>query len=232
MIITPTAYAYAPVELETTPPAIDGLKLEPLNQTRGAKTGLPNMPVEVPSEGAEDDVDEPHSGETEATSVPPEARAKIEDVRYGLDSLPPAVAETRERLLAAARSGDIEALRPIFEAQRSAPIVAGTFVVEDPVASLRSQSGDDEGREILAILTELLETGFVAIGTDRAATFVWPYFAEVPLADLTPPQYVELYRILTAIDVEEMEQMGRYTFFRVGIAADGRIRYFTAGDME
>ena len=49
---------------------------------------------------------------------------------------------------------------------------------------------------------------------------------------LTPRHYVELYRVLTAVDVEEMVRLKRYTFFRVGIAPDGRIRYLSAGDIE
>ena len=102
--------------------------------------------------------------------------------------------------------------------------------VDDPVAFLKMQSGDEEGHEILAILTEVLETGHVYIESD--GTYVWPYFAEVPLHEMKPPHLVELYRILTSVDVEEMERMGRYTFFRAGIGKDGRLRYFTAGDLD
>ncbi|MCF3936096.1 hypothetical protein L1787_22145 [Acuticoccus sp. M5D2P5] len=224
------ALAYAPMELETTAPTVTGPTLEPLNPTRGGKTNLPTGPAS--SDSHEEDLEEPHSDDLKATGVPEEGRAEIGDVHYGTDDLPPAVVETRTRLIDASRTGEIEALRPIFDGQRGPPLVAGTAIVEDPVDSLRSQSGDDEGREILAILMELLETGYVKIGEGRAATYIWPYFAEVPLADLDAAQYVELYRILTAIDVEEMERMGRYLFFRVGISADGRIRYFTAGDLE
>ncbi len=61
---------------------------------------------------------------------------------------------------------------------------------------------------------------------------MWPYFAEVPLTALEPPHMVDVYRILTSVDVEEIQRQGRYTFYRVGIAADGRVRYFSAGDIE
>ena len=126
----------------------------------------------------------------------------------------------------------IDALRPIFGGQRVAPIVAPFQAVPDAVAHLRLQSGDPDGREILAILLELLEGGHVKVGEGSTQTFVWPYFAEVPLNELKPQHMVELYRILTSIDVEELERQGRYTFFRVGIAADGRVRYFSAGEVE
>ncbi len=133
-------------------------------------------------------------------------------------------------MIEGARTGDVEALRPLFESQRLPPIVSSTMPVKDPVDFLKTQSGDPEGREILAIMTELLETGHVYLADDE--TYVWPYFAEVPLEELAPPHYVDLYRILTSLDVEEMERLGRYTFFRVGITKDGRLRYFTAGELD
>jgi len=196
----------------------------------------PGGPPGVPADPHAPDSRHDHGPAGDATSVPAAPGAALSDVRYGTDGLPEPVAATRRALLGAARTGEIEALRPIFERQRVAPLVApdmaGAEPVADPVDHLRRQSGDDEGREILAILTELLETGHVKVGEGSATTYVWPYFAEVPLADLTPRHHVELYRILTAIDVEEIARQGRYTFFRVGIAPDGRVRYFTAGDVE
>ncbi|MEM8551164.1 MAG: hypothetical protein AAGF45_02210 [Pseudomonadota bacterium] len=177
---------------------------------------------------------EPHEGDMgleEAIDVPP-PRATTADIRYHAADLPGPVAAARAALIQSAKTGDIEALRPLFAAQRVAPIVAPFGEVDDAVDHLRRQSGDAEGQEILAILIELLEGGYVAVGEGSTRTYVWPYFAEVPLATLTPAQMVEVYRILTSIDVEEVERQGRYTFFRVGIAPDGRLRYFSAGEVE
>ena len=180
----------------------------------------------------DEDEEDLHTPADEAIDVPAPARAGIADVKYGDDGLPDAVADRRHRLIAAAKTGDIEALRPVFEDQSAPPIVSTTGDAGDPVDFLRRQSGDEDGREILAILLELLESGHVAITEGPVTTYVWPYFAEVPLADLLPPHYVELYRVLTAVDVEEMQREGRYLFFRVGISEDGRLRYLTAGDLE
>jgi hypothetical protein len=47
---------------------------------------------------------------------------------------------------------------------------------------------------------------------------------------LTPTQLVELFTLLTAADYEDMKSYGAYTFFRVGIAPDGRWLFFLAGD--
>lgn len=214
---------------------------EPLGPQPQATGGPPSIgiPADEPAIVPDDDGMSPeeefapddHSRGYEATSVPT-PRAAIEDIVYGSDGLPEAVSKTRADLLEAARSGDIEALRPIFERQRVPPIVDGFEMVDDAVDNLRLQSGDPEGREILAILSELLEAGYVEIGEGSTSTYVWPYFAEVPLTTLTPPHYVELYRVLTAIDVEEMIRVGYYMFFRIGIAPDGRIRFFSAGEIE
>lgn len=186
-----------------------------------------------------------HSGDDDGGGVTPDAdghgsgidadpdrggpKMTIADVRYGEDELPEPVRATRRALLASAATGEISALYDVFE-EHGTPIVA-FGEVDDAVEHLRLQSGDAEGREILAILTEILETGWVlAQPGSSQATYVWPYFADVPFGELTPPQRVELYRILTAIDVEEIERLGTYVFYRVGIRPDGTLRYFIAGD--
>jgi hypothetical protein len=52
----------------------------------------------------------------------------------------------------------------------------------------------------------------------------------VPLDRLTPPQRVELFKIVTAGDYEDMKSYGAYIFYRVGITPDGRWQFFVAGD--
>jgi hypothetical protein len=41
---------------------------------------------------------------------------------------------------------------------------------------------------------------------------------------------VELYRIVTAGDVTDMKEFGGYNFYRLGISADGKWKFFVAGD--
>ena len=43
---------------------------------------------------------------------------------------------------------------------------------------------------------------------------------------------MELYRVLTAVDVEDLMREGSYGFFRIGISPEGRLRYFTASEIE
>ena len=100
-----------------------------------------------------------------------------------------------------------------------------------PIAFLKSSSGDEGGREILAILTEVLEAGFVHVDAGTANDmYVWPYFAYYPVDKLTPPQLVELFKLVYAGDYEDMKAYGTYIYYRVGISPDGRWQFFIAGE--
>jgi hypothetical protein len=144
--------------------------------------------------------------------------------------MPEPVRQTRMQLLAAARSGDIEQLRALMNAQPQPPSVSLGNPV-DPIEYLKALSTDADGREILAILLEVLESGFVHVAPGSPdELYVWPYFAQYPLDALDPSQLVELFTLLTAADYEDMRSYGSYTFFRVGIAPDGRWLFFLAGD--
>jgi hypothetical protein len=145
--------------------------------------------------------------------------------------LPEPVRVTRAALMQAARSGDLERLRALMEAQAEPPSVAFGDP-GDPIEYLKQLSADADGREILAILLEVLESGFahVPASGEEPEFYVWPYFAQYPLEALTAEQIVELFTLLTAADFEDMKSYGAYTFFRVGIALDGRWLFFVAGD--
>ena len=102
---------------------------------------------------------------------------------------------------------------------------------QDPIDALKAVSGDSDGIEILAILLDILSTGFVHLDQGSAEeAYVWPYFAGKSLGLLTPQEKVELLRIVTAGDVAEMQEYGNYNFFRVGITPDGRWKFLTVGD--
>lgn len=151
-------------------------------------------------------------------------------VYSGEDGLPEAVRETRRKILDAARSGDMENLRAVIGEQREPPSVAFD-TVGDPIGYLKALASDAGGREILAILLEVLEAGHVHLDPGGPEEiYLWPYFAAYPLEALTPPQLVELFTLLASAEYEEMRSYGAYTFFRVGIAPDGEWRFFLAGD--
>ena len=151
-------------------------------------------------------------------------------VQYDASKLPPPVARLRDQLMDIAHSGDISRLKDIIDGNEGMPRF--TFGDEaDPIAFWKEISGDGEGREVLAILLEVLQSGYVVIrDDDDRPLYVWPYFAELPIKGLTPRQEVELYMLVTAQDRQDMEEFGAYNFFRVGIREDGQWQYFVAGD--
>jgi hypothetical protein len=147
-----------------------------------------------------------------------------------LSRLPPRAARTRERILEAARTGDIDKLLIVMQSNETLPVFS--FGNEkDPIAFWKATYPDSEGLEILAILIQVLQTGFVHVhqGTPQEM-YVWPYFAHMPLQRLTPEQKVELFRIVTGSDYKKMKEFGAYIFYRVGIAPDGTWHFFVAGD--
>ncbi|NRP18428.1 hypothetical protein LPJGGPFB_01659 [Ensifer adhaerens] len=153
------------------------------------------------------------------------------EVLSDVSKIPAPVARMRELIVEAAASGDIERLRPLLGKGPTQTQVTGVSADEDPIAILKSLSGDQDGVEILAILLDVLSTGFVQVdkGTPQEA-YVWPYFAEKPLASLTAPEKVDLFRLVTAGDFADMEEFGSYNFYRVGIMPDGKWKFFIAGD--
>lgn len=166
--------------------------------------------------------------------------ADLPPVEYDASKLPVPVQRLRDQLMEAARSGDIEKLRPIIDAnpQIGARLQSDpddpevSEPITDPVEYLQSQSGDVEGHEILAILLEVLEAGYVHvdIGTPQEM-YIWPYFVRYPLEGLSPQQSVELYKIITSGDFDQMRsESGGYSFYRVGISPGGDWQYFETGD--
>ena len=137
---------------------------------------------------------------------------------------------TRERILEAAKTGDIGKVATVMQSNEMMPVFS--FGGDrDPVEFWKSSYPDSEGVEVLAILIEILEMPFVHVdrGTPQEM-FVWPYFYSVQLAKLTPEQKVELFRLVTGTDWREMSDFGAYIFFRVGISPDGVWHFFVAGD--
>lgn len=154
-------------------------------------------------------------------------------IHYGTDELPEPVRELRETLLAAVQSGRIEELRQAYEPSDPKPDL-GAGAKDDPVSYWKKASGDGEGREVLAALSLILETGYVVLPLGRDIEnnrlYIWPYFAEVPLAGLTPAQEVELLRLVPATVAKDMKEKGRYTHWRLSIAADGSWHAFRKDD--
>ncbi|MCC0036446.1 MAG: hypothetical protein H6887_14425 [Hoeflea sp.] len=229
LMITLATPALALSELKPAQPQASevqqGPSLPPLDEpTVGPDGGLPLPdPIirETPQTQSEEPAPEPPVVEDEGPV----------DIITDLALLPEPARRMRELILAAAATGEPEKLRALLGTGPNATQLAFGDIETDPVAYLRSVSGDGEGLEILAIIIDLLNTGFVRIDAgEPGETYVWPYFAALPLDGLTAPQRVELLRLVTAGDVEDMKAYGAYNFYRVGISPDGEWRFFMAGD--
>jgi hypothetical protein len=157
----------------------------------------------------------------------PAAQAVIPEIIIDPSRLPPEVAHARERILAAARGGNPQALAKLMRADET---VFSRSEDKDPVAYWRESYPDSDGLEALSILITVLESPFVHV--DRGSpqeVYLWPYFARMPLNTLTPVQRIELFRIITGGDYKDMLGLGTYAFFRIGIAPDGTWQFFVTG---
>lgn len=152
-------------------------------------------------------------------------------VSADIDALPAPVRQMREQILEAARTGDVSRLSVVIQINELPPSLPQIDGVTDPIDVLKALSGDPEGREMLAIMTEVLEMGYAhtGIGTPQEM-YVWPYLAAIPFKALTPSQEVDLYRIITPGDREGMEVFGQYVFYRLGIGPDGVWHFFLTGE--
>ena len=145
-------------------------------------------------------------------------------ISHDTEKLPVQVAEMHEAILAAAQSGRIKELLVPIQWNELRPNF-GTIDAAKAIPEFKALSVDGEGREILAILTKLLEMPYAIIRQGRDVEnnkiYVWPYLAELPLKKLTPEQQVQLLQIIPRADYKAMKEAGKYTYWRVAIGADG-----------
>jgi len=147
------------------------------------------------------------------------------EVLYDFNALPDPVKRMLEQIAAAAQSGEIENMRPVFESNELKPMVAAAYV-EDPIAYWKKQSADGTGRDVLAAMLNVMSAGYVRVGQAGDEMYVWPYFAETDLAQLTPSQEVELYRMAAPSLAVPMKKGGKYSYYRLGISPNGVWHYF------
>lgn len=152
------------------------------------------------------------------------------EISSDISALPAPVQAKRQALIDAARTGDIEALKPIIEAQQTPPNVS----FGDPdnaLAFLKDISEDDDGRQILGLLLDLFDQPYAFYPDSGGETYyIWPYLAEVDPNAMTPEQQVDAYRLLNSEQIEELKQFGAWYYWRTFISESGEWSAFVAGD--
>jgi len=199
----------------------------PMPDPLGSKPSDNNPPAE------DSDRSEPEApaGSGGVTSPRADPDAPPPEVVYDLGKLPEPVKRMHGLIVEACKSGDIEKLRPLIGQGNQMAQLSLSDIEGDPILFLKGLSGDSDGQEILAILEEVLSAGYVHVdaGTPQEL-YVWPYFFALPLDKLDPKQRVELFKLVTATDYDDMKQFGAYIFYRVGITPAGQWMFFVAGD--
>jgi hypothetical protein len=167
-----------------------------------------------------------------ATAIVYGSSIHAEDVR-DRSKLPDHVADVRDAILTAARSGIIEELKSAFEVSGAVPDL-GISPRSDPIKALKDRSADPQGRDTLAAIAEMMEMPPAALplGNDieNNLIYVWPYLSTRPLDSLTPAEQVDLYRLVTPDLAMEMRKKKRWLWWRLVIAADGTWTMFKKGN--
>jgi len=157
-------------------------------------------------------------------SPPPALPEPSTAARRANATLPGLVAEMRDAILAASRSGKLEELLIPIQWNELKPDF-GEMRAADPIAHFRAVSQDGTGAEVLAVLARLLETAptITRQGRDieNNRMFVWPAAAEQPMAKLDIAARADLTRLAGDKAAAAMIAEGRYRGWRLAIGADG-----------
>lgn len=236
-LVAPLRPAFALSELKKEPGEVpqkpaEGEKAAPVEKKQEEPETAPlELPMPDPLIRKDGAVTEPDDEEPVTDEKPDDTPQVPVDVIRDISKAPEPVRRMRELIVEAAASGDIQRLAPLLGKGMTETQVSLVESNESPVETLKGQSGDSDGNEVLAILLDVLATGFVHVGKGTPdEMYVWPYFAEKPLASLTPPEKVDLLRIVTAGDYADMQEFGSYNFYRVGITPDGQWKFFVTGE--
>lgn len=152
--------------------------------------------------------------------------------RAFLGALPQSVVDMREQILAAVHAGDVAELKDAIEWNEMPPDFGAAN--RDPIAYWKKTSADGEGREVLAVIANLLALppARLALGKDpeNTAVYVWPYLAELPADRLTPAEEVDLYRLMPPVAAKAQKSAKKWSWWRLAIGADGTWHTFRRYD--
>lgn len=160
----------------------------------------------------------------------PAALAQDRLVNGDTTELPDAVQATIAVMLAAARSGDVEALQAIIDEQeRPIQLGFGGASSASEFALANSQTGD--GLDVLADLVDILELPFEAVDDGEGGKFyVWPYLNGADLTALEPADKVAAYQLVAPDALPDFIEYGGWLAMRTIIDEDGTWQAWVLGD--
>jgi hypothetical protein len=135
--------------------------------------------------------------------------------------VPPAVEETRARILDAAEARDFEALAELIPEEGFTYSFGGE--VEGGATAYWQQIEEESPERPLETLVAILRMPHTKVDD----IYVWPFAYNRDIASLTDEEREILAPVL---DVEGWTQYGGYLGWRAGIEADGTWVFFVAGD--
>ncbi|WP_258045672.1 alanine and proline-rich secreted protein Apa [Mesorhizobium sp. NBSH29] len=230
-LVAMPAYALSEIKPNEAPApkADEEIEKQPLPPINAVPLPDPIQSAPPADQAEPDDEAEPQKGHSARPAVDPDS--PLPEIIYDIEKLPEPVRRMRQLMVDAAQAGNIEKIRPLISLGDDATQLSLGEIEGDPIDFLRELSGDKEGQEILAILEEVLSAGYVHLDEGKPTElYVWPYFFAIPLEKLDARQKVELFKIVTAGDYEDMKTYGAYIFYRVGINVEGKWSFFVAGD--
>ncbi|MDX7951887.1 hypothetical protein P7D22_11970 [Lichenihabitans sp. Uapishka_5] len=156
-----------------------------------------------------------------------QGQAVLSSARLDNGDLPPAVARLRARILQAARSGSIDDLLIPIQWNEVPPLFQpGQPRDFDPLAFLKRQSFDGQGREMLAILSAVFRSPHAVLRQGATQSYVWPVFPAVPAPTPWPQQRLAPWTCVRFADLQTSSPDGGPLVHRTAIGPDGTWHYF------
>lgn len=138
----------------------------------------------------------------------------------------------REKLLDAAATGDIDALRPVIEYNETPPLFARGQKppgFSGAIEFLKQRSFDGAGKEVLRLIEAVLAQPYVKVTRGPATTYAWPAFALRQSPDPLPDQRLAMLTCVRFANLGVRNDIGLPLIERIGIGADGTWHYFWSG---
>jgi hypothetical protein len=160
--------------------------------------------------------------ETQPSTAPPATTPPAEPGAT-VETLPPAVVETVDAIVRAAKSFDYDGLAALLDPE--------TFTYSfgesgDPIAYWRMLEEEGEVPILGDFLPVILSQQFAK----QDDIYVWPAAHAKEPSTWTELDLADMRQLYTEEDIRGFEQAGGYLGYRVGIREDGTWLFFVAGD--